>query len=281
MKLLRWGPPGRERPGIVAGDGSIRDLSSIVPDIDGTALQPDALAGIAAADPARLPAVPADTRLGPCVGGTRQFLAIGLNYVDHAEEAGQPIPDEPIMFAKMISCLCGPNDNILQPRGSTKLDWEVELCIVIGRGGRHIDEADAGDHIAGYCICNDISERHFQLERCGQWVKGKSGENFGPVGPWMVTADEVGDPQRLDMWLDVDGRRMQTGNTRTMIFGCHHIVAYVSRFMALEPGDLITTGTPPGVALGRTPPPWLQPGQIVTLGIEKLGQQCQTVVAAA
>jgi len=281
MKLLRWGPAGQEKPGMVDGDGAMRDLSGVIGDIDGTTLQPDALARLAATDPSGLPVVAAGTRLGPCVGGTRQFVAIGLNYVDHAEEAGQPIPAEPIMFAKMVSCICGPNDDIIQPRGSTKLDWEVELCIVIGRGGRYIAESDASRHIAGYCVCNDVSERAFQIDGTGQWVKGKSAQNFGPVGPWMVTADEVGDPQALDMWLDVDGKRMQTGNSRTMIFSCHHIVSYVSRFMTLEPGDLITTGTPPGVALGMKPSPWLQPGQTVALGIEKLGEQRQTVVAAA
>lgn len=281
MKLLRWGPAGQEKPGMVDGDGAIRDLSGVIGDIDGATLQPDALARLAATDPSGLPAVAAGTRLGPCVGGTRQFVAIGLNYVDHAEEAGQPIPAEPIMFAKMVSCICGPHDDIIQPRGSTKLDWEVELCIVIGQGGRYIAEADAPNHIAGYCVCNDVSERAFQIDGTGQWVKGKSAQNFGPVGPWMVTADEVGDAQALDMWLDVDGKRMQTGNSRTMIFGCHHIVSYVSRFMTLEPGDLITTGTPPGVALGMKPSPWLRPGQTVALGIEKLGEQRQTVVAAA
>jgi len=279
MKLVRYGPPGREKPGIVDKDGKIRDLSRIVPDIAGEALSPSGLARIRRAKIDRLPLVKGRPRLGACVGGTRHFIAIGLNYADHAAEAGAPIPKEPIIFSKAPSCVCGPNDNIVVPKGSTKLDWEVELGVVIGRRARYIaHEKDAFNYIAGYCVCNDVSEREFQLERSGQWMKGKGCETFGPIGPWLVTRDELKDPQNLGMWLTVNGETRQKGSTRTMVFGAAHIVWYCSQFFVMEPGDVITTGTPPGVGLGMKPPQYLKAGDEIRLGIEGLGEQHQKVV---
>ena len=279
MKLVRFGPPGREKPGIIDQDGKLRDLSRIVKDIAGDALSPAGLAKIKKAKLARLPLVKGKPRLGPCVGGTRQFIGIGLNYSDHAAEAGMPIPKEPILFSKAPTCICGPNDDTIIPKDSSKLDWEVELAIVIGRRAKYIaSEKEALNHVAGYCVCNDVSERFFQIERSGQWMKGKGCENFGPVGPWLVTRDEIKNPQNLDMWLDVNGERRQSGNTRTMIFGAAHIVWYCSQFFALEPGDIITTGTPPGVGLGMKPPQFLKTGDTMRLGIAGLGAQTQKVV---
>ena len=281
MKLVRWGVVGQEKPGLIDTQGAIRDLSAHIDDINSNTLSSDdILARLAILDPASLPMIDSNTRLGACVKDSRQFIAVGLNYTDHAKETGQPFPSEPILFTKMVSCIGGPNDPIYIPQGSTKLDWEVELCIVIGRSGYNISAAEAASHIAGYCVCNDVSERAFQTERGGQWVKGKSAPSFGPIGPWMVTADEVGDPQMLSMWLEVDGVRHQDGSTANMIFACHYLVHYVSQFIALSPGDLITTGTPAGVALGMKQPLWLQSGQTVALGIDGLGVQCQTVLAS-
>jgi len=279
MKLVRFGPPGREKPGIIDEAGKLRDLSRIVKDIAGDALSPAGLAKIKKANLARLPLVKGKPRLGPCVGGTRQFIGIGLNYSDHAAEAGMPIPKEPIIFSKAPTCICGPNDNTIIPKDSGKLDWEVELAIVIGRRAKYIaSEKEALNYVAGYCVCNDVSERVFQIERSGQWMKGKGCENFGPVGPWLVTRDEVKNPQNLDMWLDVNGERRQSGSTRTMIFSAAHIVWYCSQFFTLEPGDIITTGTPPGVGLGMKPPQFLKAGDTVRLGIAGLGAQTQKVV---
>ncbi|NBS95717.1 MAG: FAA hydrolase family protein [Betaproteobacteria bacterium] len=283
MKLLRHGAAGAEKPGLMAADGTIRDLSGRLPnghaDLDGTMLSPQSLAAIAAIDPTTLPVVAAGTRLGPCVAQIGQFVAIGLNYSDHAAEAGMAVPTEPIMFMKANGSICGPNDDVIQPPHSTKLDWEVELGIVIGSKAQYIEEADALDHVAGYCLVNDISERNFQLERGGTWSKGKGAETFGPIGPWMVTKDEVGDAQDLEMWLDLNGVKAQRGNTRTMVFGVSQLVAYVSHYMTLFPGDVITTGTPPGVGMGMKPQRFLHPGDVMTLGIEKLGEQRQRVVA--
>lgn len=280
MKLLRYGPKGLEKPGLLDDEGRIRDLSGHVPDITPDLLHGEGLARLKALDPESLPLVEGEPRLGTPVNGSRKFIAIGLNFADHAAESGLPEPDEPVVFMKAITCLTGPNDEVVIPRGSEKTDWEVELGVVIGSTASYVDQADALDHVAGYVLINDVSERAFQTERGGTWDKGKGCDTFGPVGPWIVTADEVGDPQDLDMWLDLNGRRMQTGNTRTMIFGVAEIVAYVSQFMTLEPGDLITTGTPPGVGLGQKPEPfYLKPGDVMTLGIEKLGRQQQTVVA--
>ena len=283
MKLLRHGAAGTEKPGLMAADGTIRDLSGRLPnghaDLDGTMLSPQSLAAIAAIDPATLPVVAAGTRLGPCVAQIGQFVAIGLNYSDHAAEAGMAVPTEPIMFMKANGSICGPNDAVIQPPHSTKLDWEVELGIVIGSKAQYIEEADALDHVAGYCLVNDISERNFQLERGGTWSKGKGAETFGPIGPWMVTKDEVGDPQALEMWLDLNGEKAQRGNTKTMVFGVAQLVAYVSHYMTLFPGDVITTGTPPGVGMGMKPQRFLNPGDVMTLGIDKLGEQRQRVVA--
>ena len=282
MKLVRFGPPGREKPGIVDKDGHIRNLSKVVPDITGETLSAAGLAKIRKAKIEKLPRVSGKPRLGPPVGGTRHFIAIGLNYSDHAAEVGMPIPKEPIIFSKAPSSLCGPNDNIIIPKSSTKLDWEVELGIVIGRRAQYIPSADkALDYVAGYCLANDVSERQFQIERAGQWIKGKSAENFGPIGPWLVTKDEIKDPQNLKMWLTVNGESRQKGSTRTMIFGAAHIVWYCSQFFIMEPGDVIVTGTPPGVAHGmKENPKWLKPGDVVRLGIEGLGEQQAKVVAA-
>ncbi len=280
MKLLRYGPPGEEKPGILDGDGAIRDLSGHVGDIDGDTIAPESLARLKALDPASLPAVAGAPRIGPCVGNVGKFVAIGLNYSDHAKEAGMPIPDEPVIFTKATSSICGPNDNIVMPRGAAKVDWEVELGIVIGGHAKYVDEAQALGAIAGYCVVNDVSERAFQLETSGQWVKGKSADTFGPIGPWLVTADEVPEPQNLHLWLEVNGERAQDGSTRTMIFPVPYLVSFVSRFMSLQPGDVITTGTPPGVGHGRSPPAYLNPGDIITLSVEGLGTQRQEVLAA-
>lgn len=275
MKLLRFGESGSEKPGMVDSDGTIRDLSSVVDDIAGEALSDAGLARIAAIDPATLPAVDASARLGPCVAGTGKFICIGLNYADHAEEAGMEVPPEPVIFMKATSAICGPNDPILIPRGSEKTDWEVELAVVIGKHAKYVNEADALDYVAGYCLTNDVSERAFQIERAGQWTKGKSCDNFGQIGPWLVTRDEIADPQNLDMWLTVNGNTMQNGSTRTMVYGVAHVVAYLSQFMSLHPGDVISTGTPPGVGMGQKPPTYLKAGDVVELGIEGLGKQRQ------
>ena len=282
MKLVRFGPPGREKPGIVDKDGHIRNLSKVVPDITGETISPAGLAKIKKAKIEKLPRVPGKPRLGPPVGGTRHFIAIGLNYSDHAAEVGMAIPKEPIIFSKAPSSICGPNDNIIVPKGSTKLDWEVELGLVIGCRAQYIPSVEkALDYVAGYCLANDISERQFQIERAGQWIKGKSAENFGPLGPWLVTKDEIKDPQNLKMWLTVNGESRQKGSTRTMIFGAAHIVWYCSQFFIMEPGDVIVTGTPPGVAHGmKENPKWLKPGDVMRLGIEGLGEQQAKVVAA-
>ncbi len=280
MKLVRYGQPGAEKPGIVDGHGRIRDLSSLVPDFSGANLSRTTLAKLKQAQLDKLPLAPEGARLGPCVGSTRNFVAVGLNYADHAAETGADIPPEPILFNKAPSCIVGPNDNVQVPRGSTKLDWEVELAVVIGDTCSYIDEKDALNYVAGLCICNDVSERAFQIERGGTWTKGKGCPTFGPLGPWLVTLDEISDIQNLDMWLDVNGARMQTGSTKTMIFGVAHVVHYISQFMILEPGDVITTGTPPGVGMGMKPPKYLKAGDKISLGIAGLGEQRQTVVAA-
>ncbi|HEY7787143.1 MAG TPA: fumarylacetoacetate hydrolase family protein [Casimicrobiaceae bacterium] len=280
MKLVRYGPPGREKPGLIDADGVLRDLSRKVDDIDGTTLAPVALSGLRKIDTRRLPAVKGRPRLGPCIATPPKFVAIGLNYIDHAKETGSPIPENPVVFFKAQTCIVGSNDNIMLPLESTQADWEVELGVVIGRTARYVAAKDALRYVAGYCIVNDVSEREFQMKRSAtQWSKGKGCDTFGPVGPWLVTSDEVKDPQNLDMWLDVNGERKQTGNTRTMIFTVAQLVADVSRYMTLLPGDLITTGTPPGVGMGRKPPQWLQAGDVVTLGIQGLGEQRQRVVA--
>lgn len=280
MKLLRYGPKGQEKPGLVDAEGQIRDLSRHVPDIAGDALSPAGLAAIAALDIASLPPVEGSPRIGPCVGRVGKFLCIGLNFADHARETGKEPPSEPVVFAKAVSAICGPNDDVEIPRGSDRTDWEVEMGVVIGSRAKYISEAEAMDHVAGFCLINDLSERRFQSERGGQWTKGKSHDTFGPIGPWLVTRDEIADVQDLDMWLDVDGERRQTGNTSTMIFGVAELVSYLSQFMTLEPGDVISSGTPPGVGLGMKPPTFLREGQVVRLGISGLGEQRQTMVQA-
>jgi len=284
MKLLRYGPPGQERPGLLDANGRVRDLSELIDDVAGQVLTPASLERLRGLDIASLPLVPGTPqqglRLGPCVGHVGKFICIGLNYADHAAESGLPVPSEPVVFAKWTSAINGPDDDVKIPRGSVKTDWEVELGVVIGQGGAYIEEADALKHVAGYCVVNDVSEREWQLERGTQWDKGKGCDTFGPIGPWLVTADEVPDPQRLDLWLEVDGHRYQRGNTRTMVFGVAQIVSYLSRFMSLQPGDIISTGTPPGVGLGQKPPVYLKPGQTMTLGIDGLGVQTQKTVAA-
>jgi 5-carboxymethyl-2-hydroxymuconate isomerase len=280
MKLVRYGAVGEEKPGLLDNSGRIRDLSAHVKDITGEVLSPAGLAKLAALDPASLPLVDGSPRYGAPVTGFSKFLAIGLNYADHAAESGMPIPSEPVVFMKANTCICGPNDAIEKPRGSTKLDWEVELAIIIGSRAKYVSEADAMKHVAGYAICNDVSERLFQIERGGQWTKGKSHDTFGPVGPWLVTADELSNPHKLSMWLDVNGQRCQTGSTETMIFNVPKIISYLSGVTTLLPGDIITTGTPPGVGLGMKPPKFLDVGDIVTLGIEGLGAQRQEVIAA-
>ncbi|MBM6595629.1 fumarylacetoacetate hydrolase family protein [Microvirga pudoricolor] len=279
MKLVRYGEPGQEKPGLVDANGEIRDLSGMVSDIAGDILSRDGLAKLAALDPTALPAAPAGQRLGPCVARVGNFIAIGLNYADHAAETGAAIPAEPIVFNKAPSCIVGPNDTIVIPRGSKKTDWEVELAIVIGERASYVGANEALDFVAGYCVCNDVSEREFQIERGGTWTKGKGCPTFGPIGPWLVTKDEVPDPGQLAMWLEVNGERVQNGSTETMIFDIAKIVSYVSHFMILEPGDVITTGTPPGVGMGMKPPRYLKSGDVVTLGIEGLGEQRQNVVA--
>ncbi len=274
MKLLRYGEPGAEKPGLLDADGVIRDLSGEISDIDGAAVSPEGLAKLAALDPASLPAVDGNPRMGACVGDIGKLICIGLNYSDHAAETNNPIPEEPIVFLKANSAICGPDDGIEIPRNSEKTDWEVELGVVIGRETKYVDEADALDYVAGDCVSNDVSERAFQLQG-PQWTKGKSCDTFGAVGPWMVTADEVGDPQNLGLWLDVNGTRRQTGNTKTMIFNVAEIVSYLSRHMSMQPGDIISTGTPPGVGAGFNPPVFLKSGDVVTLGIDGLGEQRQ------
>ena len=279
MKLVRYGPPGREKPGLIDADGTLRDLSRKVDDVDAAALAPASLSGLRKLDTRRLPAVKGRPRLGPCIATPSKFVAIGLNYIDHARETGAPIPENPVVFFKSPTCIVGPTDNIMVPMDSTELDWEVELGVVIGRTARHVAVKDAMRYVAGYCVVNDVSEREFQLRRSAtQWSKGKGCDTFGPIGPWLLTSDELKEPQNLDMWLDVNGERRQTGNTRTMIFSVADLVADVSRYMTLLPGDLITTGTPPGVAMGMKPPKWLQAGDVVTLGIQGLGEQRQRVV---
>jgi 2-keto-4-pentenoate hydratase/2-oxohepta-3-ene-1,7-dioic acid hydratase in catechol pathway len=279
MKLVRFGEAGREKPGLVDAQGQIRDLSGLVPDITGATLSAETLNRIRQADPSTLPVAPSGQRLGACVGQVRNFIAIGLNYADHAAETGAAIPAEPIVFNKAPSCIVGPNDDVIIPRGSQKTDWEVELAIVIGERASYIGANEALDFVAGYCVCNDVSEREFQIERGGTWTKGKGCPTFGPLGPWLVTKDEIPDPQNLSMWLDVNGERMQNGSTKTMIFNVAQIVSYVSHFMILEPGDVITTGTPPGVGMALKPPRFLKSGDEVALGIEGLGEQRQRVVA--
>ncbi|MDP5277323.1 fumarylacetoacetate hydrolase family protein [Sphingomonas sp. DG1-23] len=280
MKLCRFGTAGNERPGLIDADGAIRDLSGVIADVGPAEISPEGLARLAAIDPASLPKVEGDPRYGACVAGTRQFVAIGLNYADHAAESNLPIPEEPVVFQKWVTCIQGPNDPVTIPKDSKKTDWEVELGVIIGKRASYVSEADALSHVAGYCVIDDISERHWQTERGATWDKGKGFPTFGPIGPWLVTADEVGDPQNLSMWLDVNGERKQDGSTKTMIFTVAQIIAYLSQFMILEPGDVITTGTPPGVGLGQKPEPWyLKAGDVVTLGIEKLGEQRQEFVA--
>ncbi|WP_410013172.1 fumarylacetoacetate hydrolase family protein [Sodalis sp. C49] len=281
MKLLRYGPPGEERPGILDNEGRIRSLAGHIADIGGDALLPAALATLRALDIAQLPLVAGQPRLGPCVGQVGKFVCIGLNYADHAAETGAAIPTEPIVFNKWVSAINGPNDDVQIPRQSRKTDWEVELGVVIGQGGRYIDEGEAMDHVAGYCVVNDISEREWQIERGGTWDKGKGCDTFGPIGPWLVTADEIADPQALNLWLEVDGTRYQNGNTATMIFGVRHIISYLSRFMSLRPGDIIATGTPPGVGMGHKPEAiFLRAGQTLRLGVEGLGEQLARTVSA-
>jgi 2-keto-4-pentenoate hydratase/2-oxohepta-3-ene-1,7-dioic acid hydratase in catechol pathway len=279
MKLLRYGPRGQEKPGLLDAAGRIRDLSGHVADIAGDILSPAGLARLRALDPAGLPLVEGRPRLGPCVGTIPKIVAIGLNYTDHAAEAGAKPPPEPILFMKATSAIIGPDDNVMIPKGSVKTDWEVELGIVIGSVTRYVSVHDSLAHVAGYCVVNDVSEREYQIERSGQWDKGKSCDTFAPIGPWLVTADEVPDPQSLDMFLDINGVRRQTGNTRTMIFGVAHLVSYISHFMTLMPGDVIPTGTPPGVGMGMKPPSYLKPGDEIRLGITGLGEQHQRVVA--
>ncbi len=281
MKLLRYGAKGAEKPGLLDADNQIRDLSGHVADIAGDVLTPAGLAALAKIDPASLPVVTGNPRIGACVGQVGKFVCIGLNYADHAAESGMEVPKEPIIFNKWTSAICGPNDAVEIPRGSTKTDWEVELGVVIGKAGRYIDEANALDHVAGYCVVNDVSEREWQLERGGTWDKGKGFDTFGPLGPWLVTRDEIADPHNLDMWLEVDGHRYQQGNTRTLIFNVPQLIAYLSRCMSLQPGDVISTGTPPGVGLGIKPNPvFLRAGQTIRLGIAGLGEQQQVTVQA-
>ena len=279
MKLLRHGPAGSEKPGMLDAEGKIRDLSAHVKDLDGSALSDASVAKLRALDPASLPEVDAGTRLGACVAGVGKLVCVGLNYSDHAAESGLEVPPEPVLFFKATSSITGPDDAIEIPRGSESTDWEVELAIVIGKDGKYIEESNALDHIAGYCVLNDVSERDFQIKRSGQWVKGKSADTFGPMGPWMVTRDEIADPQKLDMFLDVNGKSMQRGSTSTMVYQVPFLVSYISQFMSLQAGDVISTGTPPGVGLGMNPPTYLKAGDVVTLGIEGLGEQRQDVVA--
>jgi ureidoglycolate lyase len=281
MKLLRYGPKGQEKPGLLDAQGRIRDLSKVVADIDGSVLGRDSLARLRDIDPASLPLVEGNPRIGPCVARIGKFICIGLNYADHAAESNLPVPSEPVVFNKWLSAVNGPNDDVEIPRGSKKTDWEVELGVVIGKPAKYIDEAQALDYVAGYCVINDVSEREWQIERGGTWDKGKGFDTFGPIGPWLVTADEIADPQNLDMWLEVDGHRYQNGNTRTMVFGVAKLVSYLSQCMSLQPGDVISTGTPPGVGMGVKPEPvYLKAGQTVRLGIQGLGEQLQKTRAA-
>jgi 2-keto-4-pentenoate hydratase/2-oxohepta-3-ene-1,7-dioic acid hydratase in catechol pathway len=280
MRLMRVGPAGQECPALLDANGQLRDLSAHCQDIGGTTLLPAGLAALRALDPATLPLLDPSLRVGPCVGGVRKIVCVGLNYADHAAESNMPIPAEPVLFMKPVSSIVGPFDDVEIPRGAEKTDWEVELCIVIGQRAKYVSEADSLRYVAGYCVANDVSERAFQIERGGQWDKGKAHDTFAPIGPWLVTADEVADPQDLAMWLDVDGRRFQNGSTKTMIFGVRQVVSYISQFMTLEPGDLIFTGTPPGVGLGQKPPLYLRPGQTMRLGIQGLGEQQQRTVPA-
>ena len=279
MKLLRHGPRGAERPGLLHSDGTIRDLTGIVPDIGGAVLSDAGLSAINGIKVGKLPVVQADTRLGACVAGTGKFICIGLNYADHAAESGMTVPPEPVIFMKATSAICGPNDPIIIPRTSEKTDWEVELAVIIGTTAKYVSEDNALDHVAGYAVANDVSERGFQTERAGQWTKGKSCDNFGQLGPWLVTRDEVEDPQNLAMWLTVNGEKVQNGSTKTMVYGVAHVVSYLSQFMTLHPGDVISTGTPPGVGMGMKPPRYLKAGDVVELGIAGLGQQRQDVIA--
>lgn len=278
MKLMRVGQPGQEKPAILDADGKVRDLSQHVADIGGAAISPEGLAKIAAIDPKSLPELQVD-RIGACVAGTGKFICIGLNFSDHAAETGATVPPEPVIFMKATSAIVGPNDDVLIPRGSEKTDWEVELGVVIGKTAKYVSEADAMDYVAGYCVSHDVSERAFQTERSGQWTKGKSCDTFGPIGPWLVTKDEVADPQNLGMWLKVNGETMQNGSSKTMVYGVAFVVSYLSQFMSLQPGDVISTGTPPGVGMGMKPPRYLKAGDVVELGIEGLGDQRQTFVA--
>ena len=280
MKLLRFGSPGKEKPGLLDDSGTIRDLSGLVGDISEETLLPENLEKLRNTDTSSLPEVNDEPRLGPCIGKIGKFICIGLNYSDHAEETGGTVPPEPIIFAKFNSAICGPNDDVVIPRNSTKTDWEVELGVVIGKPAKYVDQENALDHVAGYCVINDVSEREFQIKRSGQWVKGKSCDTFGPTGPWLVTPDEVSDPQDLDLWLEVDGKRFQDGNTKTMVYGVEYLIHYLSQFFSLNTGDVISTGTPPGVGMGQKPEPiYLRPGQTMRLGIENLGIQTQHVVA--
>ncbi|QHN04189.1 fumarylacetoacetate hydrolase family protein [Granulicella sp. WH15] len=280
MKLLRYGAAGQEKPGLLAADGTIRDLSGVVPDLAGSVLSAESLARLKALDVATLPVVEGTPRLGPCVAQVGKFICIGLNYSDHAAETGMAVPKEPVVFMKATSSIMGPNDTVEIPRGSEKSDWEVELGVVIGKTAKYVSVEDALSHVAGYCVVNDLSERAFQLEGTGQWVKGKSADTFGPIGPWLVTADEVADPQNMTLWLEIDGHEYQRGTTQTMVYGVAFLISYLSRFMSLQQGDVISTGTPPGVGMGQKPPKYLKAGNVIRLGIDGLGEQTQQVVAA-
>ena len=283
MKFLRYGPSGQEKPGLLDDQGQIRDLSAVIPDLAGSSLLPDTIDRLKALDINSLPIVPGvpqqDLRIGPCVGQVGKFICIGLNYADHAAETGATVPSEPVVFNKWTSSIVGPDDDVKIPRGSVKTDWEVELGVVIGKGGSYIDEADSLSHVAGFCVINDVSEREYQLERAGTWDKGKGCDTFGPLGPWLVTPDEVGNFDDLKMWLDVDGHRYQNGSTKTMVYKVPFLISYLSRFMSLQPGDVISTGTPPGVGMGQKPPKFLKGGEVMSLGIERLGVQTQRVIA--
>jgi 2-keto-4-pentenoate hydratase/2-oxohepta-3-ene-1,7-dioic acid hydratase in catechol pathway len=280
MKLLRFGAPGQERPGLLDASGVVRDVSGVVPDLAGDALRPASIARLRQLNASELPRVDGSPRLGPCVGRVGKFICVGLNYSDHAAESNMQVPVEPILFMKATSAVSGPNDDVVIPRNSVKTDWEVELGVVIGEHTKYVTEADALKHVAGYCVVNDLSERTFQLEGTGQWVKGKSADTFGPIGPWLVTPDEIGDWQQLDMWLEVDGHRYQQGSTKTMVYGVPFLISYISRFMSLQPGDVISTGTPPGVGAGQKPPVFLRAGQRMRLSVAGLGEQTQRVVAS-
>jgi len=281
MKFVRYGPEGHEKPGLLDTNDQIRDLSDHIADVAGPALDDAAVDRLRSIDPDSLPLVAGEPRLGPCVGHVGKFICIGLNYADHAAEANMTLPDEPVIFFKATSAICGPNDTVEIPRNALKTDWEVELGVVIGKHTKYVDKADALDHVAGYCVVNDLSERDFQLHRSGQWVKGKSADTFGPIGPWLVTRDEIGDPQDLSMYLEVNGHRYQDGSTRTMHFDVATIISHLSQFMSLQPGDVISTGTPPGVGMGQKPETYLKPGDVITLGVQGLGKQTQNVVATS